>query len=57
MIIGSLPPGVAGLIWVSTPNYIQPMFDTQVGNLMLMGCGLWMASGIAVMKKMVSFKF
>jgi tight adherence protein B len=56
-IIGSLPPGVAGLIWMSTPNYIQPMFDTQMGNLMLLGCGVWMASGIAVMKKMVSFKF
>lgn len=57
MIIGSLPPGVAGLIWITTPNYIQPMFDSQMGNLMLFGCGLWMASGIAVMKKMVSFKF
>jgi tight adherence protein B len=56
-IIGSLPPGVAGLIWVSTPNYIQPMFDSQMGNLMLLGCAVWMASGIAVMKKMVSFKF
>ncbi len=56
-IIGSLPPGVAALIWFSTPNYIQPMFDTQMGNLMLLGCGVWMASGIAVMKKMVSFKF
>jgi tight adherence protein B len=57
MIIGSLPPGVASLIWFTTPNYIQPMFDSQTGNLMLLGCGLWMASGIAVMKKMVSFKF
>jgi tight adherence protein B len=56
-IIGSLPPAVTGLIWISTPNYIQPMFDTQMGNLMLLGCGVWMASGIAVMKKMVSFKF
>ena len=57
MIIGSLPPGVASLIWFTTPHYIQPMFDSQTGNLMLLGCGLWMASGIAVMKKMVSFKF
>ena len=57
MIIGSLPPGVARLIWFTTPHYIQPMFDSQTGNLMLLGCGLWMASGIAVMKKMVSFKF
>jgi tight adherence protein B len=56
-IIGSLPPGVATLIWVSTPNYIAPMFNTQMGNLMLIGCGVWMACGIGVMKKMVSFKF
>lgn len=56
-IIGSLPPGVAALIWFSTPNYIAPMFNTQMGNLMLIGCGVWMACGIAVMKKMVSFKF
>jgi len=56
-IIGSLPPGVAGLIFFTTPHYIQPLFDNQMGNLMLVGCGVWMATGIAVMKKMVSFKF
>lgn len=56
-IIGSLPPGVAGMIYVSTPEYIQPMFDTDIGKIMLIGCVLWMASGVAVMKKMISFKF
>jgi tight adherence protein B len=57
MIIGSLPPGVASMIYVTTPDYIQPMFDLDLGRLMLLGCVLWMASGIAVMKKMISFKF
>jgi len=56
-IIGSLPPGVAGLIYVTSPSYIEPMFQTDMGNLMLVGCGVWMATGIAVMKKMISFKF
>ena len=56
-IIGSLPPGVATMIYVSTPEYIQPMFDTDIGKIMLIGCVLWMASGVAVMKKMISFKF
>jgi len=56
-IIGSLPPGVTALIWISTPNYIAPMFSTQMGNLMLVGCLVWMACGIGVMKKMVTFKF
>jgi tight adherence protein B len=56
-IIGSLPPGVATLIYITTPNYIQPMFQVNLGKLMLVGCAVWMALGITVMKKMVSFKY
>jgi tight adherence protein B len=56
-IIGSLPPGVAALVYVSTPQYIMPMFTVNLGKLMLMGCVVWMAMGILVMKKMVSFKY
>lgn len=57
MIIGSLPPGVMTLIWVSTPNYIMPLFQVELGNLMLIGCVVWMTLGVLVMKKMVNFKF
>jgi len=56
-IIGSLPPGVAFMIYLTTPSYISPMFKTQLGNLMLLGCAVLMAIGVLVMKKMVSFKF
>ena len=56
-IIGSLPPGVAALIFFTTPDYIEPMFRIDLGKLMLMGCVVWMGTGIAVMKKMVSFKY
>jgi len=55
-IIGSLPPAVATLVYISTPNYIMPLFTTKAGNLMLVGCGLWMSAGIFVMSKMISFK-
>jgi tight adherence protein B len=57
MIIGSLPPGVMTLIYVTSPDYITLLFTTDLGKLMLLGCGVWMALGILVMKKMVSFKF
>ena len=57
MIIGSLPPGVTAMIYITTPDYIQPMFDVELGNLMMIGCCVWMAIGVAVMKKMVSFKY
>ena len=57
MIIGSLPPGVMTLIYVTSPQYIKELFTTQLGNLMLGACVLWMLLGVLVMKKMVSFKF
>ena len=56
-IIGSLPPGVTAMIYLTTPDYITPMFQNDLGKLMLVGCVLWMATGIFVMKKMVSFKY
>ncbi len=55
-IIGSLPPGVGTLVYLSSPHYIMPLFTTHTGWLMLGGCAVWMSCGIAVMKKMISFK-
>jgi tight adherence protein B len=56
MIIGSLPPGVMGLVYLSTPDYIKALFTERMGNLMLMACVAWMACGVFVMSKMISFK-
>jgi tight adherence protein B len=56
MIIGSLPPVVMGLVWFTTPAYINLLFTEKMGNLMLVGCGVWMGVGIMVMKKMINFK-
>ncbi|MGQ0741213.1 MAG: type II secretion system F family protein [Alphaproteobacteria bacterium] len=56
-IIGSLPPAVMGLVWMSTPEYINLLFTSKLGNLMLVGCVVWMGIGVLVMKKMISFKF
>jgi len=55
-IIGSLPPGVMGIVYLTTPNYISLLFTEHLGNLMLAGCAVWMGLGIAVMRKMINFK-
>jgi tight adherence protein B len=55
-IIGSLPPGVMGIVWVTTPDYISLLFTEHMGNIMLAGCAVWMATGIFVMRKMINFK-
>ena len=56
-IIGSLPPGVMGLVYMSTPAYMMPMFTDPRGHLLLLGAGVWMGTGVFVMKKMINFKF
>jgi tight adherence protein B len=56
-IIGCLPPGVMGLVYMSTPTYMMPLFTDPRGHLLLLGAGAWMGMGIFVMKKMINFKF
>ena len=55
-IIGSLPPGVMMLVYITTPDYIRLLFTERVGNLMLAACAFWMSCGVMVMKKMINFK-
>ena len=56
MIIGSLPPGVMALVYFTTPAYISLLFTERTGNLLLLGCVVWMGIGIFVMKKMINFR-
>jgi tight adherence protein B len=56
-IIGSLPPIVMLLVYMTTPDYISLLWTHPTGQLMLVGCGIWMSIGILVMKKMINFDF
>jgi tight adherence protein B len=56
-IIGSLPPIVMFLVYLTTPDYISLLWTHPTGQLMLCGCALWMSCGIFVMKKMINFDF
>jgi tight adherence protein B len=56
-IIGSLPPIVMLLVYLSTPDYISLLWTHPTGQLMLCGCVIWMSIGVFVMKKMINFDF
>jgi Flp pilus assembly protein TadB len=56
-IIGSLPPIVMVLVYLSTPDYMSLLWTEPTGRLMLAGSALWMSMGIFVMKKMINFDF
>ena len=56
-IIGSLPPAVMLLVYLSTPDYITLLWTHPTGQVMLVACALWMTCGVLVMKKMINFDF
>jgi len=55
-IIGAIPFLIMGALLFITPGYLTPMFETTVGKAILAGCGLWMLTGILVMRKMINFE-
>lgn len=55
-IIGALPFIVAIMVYLTSPNYIMPLFTTNTGNLILGISGLWMLMGVLVMRKMMNFE-
>jgi tight adherence protein B len=56
-IIGSLPPAVMFLVYLSTPDYMALLWTHPIGQLMLAGSLVWMTMGVLVMKKMINFDF
>ncbi len=56
VIIGSLPFIVAFLVYLSSPNYIMPLFTTSSGHMILAFSAVWMSIGIFVMRKMMNFE-
>jgi len=56
MIIGALPFLVMGAVKLSSPEYLDPLFNTRMGNFILLGAGMWMSMGIFVMKSMMKIK-
>jgi tight adherence protein B len=41
-IIGSLPPAVMTLVYLTSPHYIELLWTEPMGRMMLTGCAVWM---------------
>jgi tight adherence protein B len=57
IIIGSLPAAVMTLVYITSPTYIELLWTTELGRLMIAACLVWMSIGVFVMKKMINFDF
>jgi tight adherence protein B len=56
-VLGALPVAVAGIVYITTPDYISLLWKTRVGQFLLVAAGFWMTCGILVMRKMINFKY
>src|SRR5439155_19919633 len=56
-IIGALPVVIMGAMMVLNPEYLNPLWQTKSGNLMVAGSAVWMGTGILIMRKMINFDF
>jgi tight adherence protein B len=56
-VLGALPFVVMILVYITTPAYITLLWTTQFGQFLLAAAGVWMTTGILVMKKMINFKY
>ena len=45
------------MVYLTTPSYIEILWTTTPGYLMLAACGFWMGVGVLIMKKMINFDF
>lgn len=57
MVLGSLPPAVTCIIAFMSPKYLTPLFQTTMGNFIILMALCWMGLGVLAMKKMISFKY
>jgi tight adherence protein B len=56
-IIACLPIAVMILVYITSPQYIELLWTTATGRMMLVACVAWMSMGVFVMRKMINFDF
>ncbi len=57
VIIGALPIIVGGLVYITSPGYLTPLFTEETGQITMLISAGWMGLGIFIMKKMINFDF
>ncbi len=57
MVLGALPPGVAIMLYIITPSYVEPLFYTTTGHFIMVIGAICKTIGVLVMRKMVNFSY
>lgn len=52
----AIPFFIAGMVWLTNKSYMDPLFHTHIGHLLLLVGMMMMGIGSLILKKIVSFK-
>lgn len=53
-VLGGLPLVVGGVLYVTNPDYVEPLVSRTAGNLMLGASGTLLVAGVLWLKKLIS---
>lgn len=53
LIIGAIPVLLIAAISLLAPEFLRPLFEYRLGNIILMLCGVWMFAGFIFMRAMM----
>jgi tight adherence protein B len=56
-IIGAVPVLLVAALKILSPEYMDILFDTFAGRIIIAGCIVWMGIGVFIMSKMIRFDF
>jgi tight adherence protein B len=56
-IIACLPIAVMMLVYITSPQYIELLWTTPTGRMLIAASVSWMGIGVLVMRKMINFDF
>ena len=56
-ILGGLPFVVMTMVYMTSPAYINLLFQERLGHIMLAGAAFWMTCGLVTMRQMINFKY
>jgi tight adherence protein B len=56
-IIACMPPGVAIMVYMTSPDYISLLWTHTTVQVTLLISAIWMLIGVLVMRKMINFEF
>jgi len=57
LVIGVLPLGLAGVLMLINPSYVQSFFNTQLGTILIVVAAVMESIGFLLIKKVVSIRY